>query len=96
MKCSDFGGWSNQFWGSPCRSRSLDAAFPLPRRQLICAAGIPTATLYRLTEPAVAPNDFQPRYNIAPTGQPNKVALDIHTSASLMLLPALAARNEPN
>jgi putative SOS response-associated peptidase YedK len=23
--------------------------------------------LYRLTEPAVAPNDFQPRYNIAPT-----------------------------
>jgi len=23
--------------------------------------------LYRLTEPAVAPNDFVPRYNIAPT-----------------------------
>ena len=24
-------------------------------------------TLYRLTEPAIAPNDFGPRYNIAPT-----------------------------
>ena len=24
-------------------------------------------TLFRLTEPAIAPNDFGPRYNIAPT-----------------------------